>query len=277
MTTRQRLTVQAGALPNPIAVARTVAGPSGPDCVEDPVISRVQGIRTALGITATAWLLLSYPLSEGRQSFVLGKLAELLIGCAIVVATGALGVTVCILMARPPLRRVYLRRLPGPLMALAAPLLGAGAVWLMVAALSGDIVSPSDLGAHDITFGLFGTFLGTVFTGLLVFLLFAAAAVVCAVVLVAAALFTLTAAVIALNSCFRMGDVHELLPALLSPLLVWSLFGFQLFDGPDVAAPPLVLYTFMLGGPLSVSALSLWEIRRLRTRHGLTLGSLFGR
>ncbi|MEW2371288.1 hypothetical protein AB0940_18275 [Streptomyces sp. NPDC006656] len=277
MSTRQRVAAQAAAFPNPISAARTMAGLSHPDRIEDPVISWVQGIRTALGMTASVWLLLSYPLSGGRQSFVLGKLAELLIGCAIVVATGVLAVTVCILMARPPLRRAYVGRLAGPLTALAAPALGAGAVWLMVAALSGDIVSPSDLGAHDITFGLFGTFLGTMITGLLVFLLFAAAAVVCALVLVAAALFTLAAAVYGLNGCFRMGDVHELLPALLSPLLVWSLFGFQLFDGPDVAAPPLVLYTFMLGGPLSVTALSLWEIRRLRTRHGLTLGSLFGR
>ncbi|MGW0367316.1 hypothetical protein ACWDX7_28375, partial [Streptomyces sp. NPDC003034] len=119
--------------------------------------------------------------------------------------------------------------------------------------------------------------LGTIFTGLLIGLLFAAAALVCAAVLVAAVFFTLAAAVTGLNSCFRTGEVHELLPALLSPLLVWSLYGFQLFDGPDVAAPPIVLYAFSLAGPLSVSALSLWEIRRLRTRYGVTLGSLLGR
>ncbi|GAA3259531.1 hypothetical protein GCM10010493_37330 [Streptomyces lavendulae subsp. grasserius] len=53
------------------------------------------------------------------------------------------------------------------------------------------------------------------------------------------------------------------MPALLSPLLVRSLFGFQLFDGPNVSAPPEVL--------------SLWEVRRLRSRYGITLGSLLGR
>ncbi|MFD3876081.1 hypothetical protein [Streptomyces sp. NPDC058623] len=68
-----------------------------------------------------------------------------------------------------------------------------------------------------------------------------------------------------------------MLPALISPLLVWSLLAFQLFIGPDVAAPPLVLYTFMLGGPLSVTALSLWEVRRLRLRHGITLRNALGR
>ncbi|MER5773840.1 hypothetical protein ABT144_06030 [Streptomyces sp. NPDC002039] len=277
MTTRQRLNAQVGALPNPLVAARAMTGPSAPDRIEDPVIARGQRIRTALGLAGVAWLLLAYPLSGGRQDFVLGKLEELLIGCAIVVAAGVIAVALCILSARPPSRRVYARRVTGPLKALGALPLGAGVIWLMVAALRGDIISMSDVGPHDITLGLFGTTLGTIFTGLLIGLLFVAAALVCVAVLVAAVLFTLTAAYTGLNSCFRTGEVHELLPALLSPLLVWSLYVFQLFDGPDVAAPPVVLYAFSLAGPLSVSALSLWEIRRLRTRYGVTLGSLLGR
>ncbi|WP_371578463.1 hypothetical protein [Streptomyces sp. NBC_01314] len=72
----------------------------------------------------------------------------------------------------------------------------------------------------------------------------------------------------ALNSCFRTADVHELLPVLLSPLLVWWPFALSFSDTPDMAAPPAVIYTFLLGGPLTVTALSLWEIRRLRVRHG---------
>ncbi|MCX4546253.1 hypothetical protein [Streptomyces sp. NBC_01565] len=264
-------------MPSPIAAARMVSTPSGPDRIEDPVIAWMRGVRTLLGLAAATWLVLAYPLREGRQDFVLGKLEELLIGCAVVVVAGVVGIGLCIILARAPLGRVYARRLGGPLLALGAPVLGVGVIWLMTAALSGDLISLSDVGPHDITFGFFGATLGTIFTGLLIVLLFVAAALVCVVVLVAAVLFTLVALVAGLNSCFRTGDVHELLPALLSPLLVWSLFGFQLFDGPDVAAPPEVLYTFMLGGPLSVSALSLWEIRRLRTRYGVTLGSLLGR
>ncbi|UQX04579.1 hypothetical protein [Streptomyces sp. RerS4] len=277
MTTRQRLNARAASLPNPIAAARTLAGPSNPDRIEDPAITWMQRVRTLLGLVAVTWLTLAYPLREGREDFVLGKLEELLIGCAIVVVAGVIGIGLCIILARPPLGRLYARRLGGPLLALGAPVLGVGVIWLMTAALGGDIISPSDVGGHDITFGLFGSFLGTIFTGLLVFLLFVAAALVCVVVLIAAVLFTLVALIVGLNCCFRTGEVHELLPALLSPLLVWCLFGFQLFDGPDVAAPPEVLYTFMLGGPLSVTALSLWEIRRRRARYGVTLGSLLGR
>ncbi|MET9323600.1 hypothetical protein ABZX75_25940 [Streptomyces sp. NPDC003038] len=277
MTTRQRVNAQVDALPNPLSAARALTSPSAPDRIEDPVITRVQRIRTALGLVGMSWLLLAYPLREGRQDFVLGKLEELLIGCAIVLVAGVVGVGLCVLSTRAPLRRLYARRVAGPLKALGALPLGAGVVWLMAAALGGDIVSLSDVGPHDITFGFFGSVLGTIFTGLLVGLLFVAAALVCAAVLVWAVFFTLAAAVTGLNSCFRTGEVHELLPALLSPLLVWSLYGFQLWDGPAVAAPPVVLYVFSLGGPLSVSALSLWEIRRLRARYGVTLGSLLGR
>ncbi|WP_137991302.1 hypothetical protein [Streptomyces vilmorinianum] len=250
---------------------------SRPDRIDDPVIARMQSVRTALGLLATVWLLFAYPLRVRRQSFVLGKLEELLIGCGIVLVAAVVGVGVFIVLAREPLGRTYAGRIGGPLCALGAIPLGAGVVWLMAAALGGDIVSLGDVGPHDFTFGLFGTTVGTMITGLVIGLLFVLAALACAAVLVAAVCFTLAAAVKGMNSCFRTGDVHELLPALLSPLLVWSLYGLQLFDGADVAAPPVVIHTFSLGGPLSVTLLSLWEVRRLRIRHGVTLRSALGR
>jgi hypothetical protein len=91
------------------------------------------------------------------------------------------------------------------------------------------------------------------------------------VLMLGSAVLILVTTYSALNSCFRVGDVHELLPGLLSPLLFWSLFFISLSDSPDVAAPPEVLYSFLLGGPLSVTALSVWEIRRLRTKYGMNL------
>ncbi|MFF4447704.1 hypothetical protein [Streptomyces sp. NPDC001502] len=38
-----------------------------------------------------------------------------------------------------------------------------------------------------------------------------------------------------------------------------------------------MLSTFMLGGPLSVTALSAWQVRRLRSHRGITLASALGR
>ncbi len=75
------------------------------------------------------------------------------------------------------------------------------------------------------------------------------------VLLLVSAIFILVTTYSALNSCFRVGDVHDLLPGLLSPLLFWSLLFISLSDSPDVSAPPEVLYSFLLGGPLSVTAL----------------------
>ncbi|MEU6988214.1 hypothetical protein ABZ946_33115 [Streptomyces sp. NPDC046324] len=259
------------------SAASRVGDPTRPDRIEDPVIARMQSLRSAVGLTATLWLLFAYPMRVDRQSFLMGKLQELLIGCGIALAAVVVGITAFIALARAPLGRGYAARVGGPMAALGAIPMGVGAVWLMVAALGGDIVAPGDIGPHDFTFGLFGTVIGTLITGLVIGVLFFVAALVCAVVLVAALLFTLAAAVKGLNSCFRAGDVHELLPALVSPLLVWSLFALQLFDDADVAAPPLVIYVFSLGGPLSVTLLSLWEVRRLRVRYGVTLRSALGR
>ncbi|MEH0555709.1 hypothetical protein [Streptomyces sp. B21-101] len=109
------------------------------------------------------------------------------------------------------------------------------------------------------------------------FLVFVIVMLIGAFVLAVVALFTLAAGVFALNSCFRVGDVHDLLPALISPFLVWALFALSYSDGPEVAAPPLVRLAFLLGGPLSVTALSAWEIRRLRLRYGVTMRSALGR
>ncbi|MEC4015464.1 hypothetical protein [Streptomyces sp. H27-D2] len=264
-------------MPSPIAAASALINPSRRTRLEDPLISWVQRVRTALGLVAMAWLLLAYPVRKEREDFVFGKLEELLIGCGIIMVAGIIGVSFFIFAARPPLGRMYAGRLTGPLCALAAVPLGAGLAWLAVAGLKGDIISPSNPGSHDFLFGLFGDSMGKLISGLAVILLLIVGALACVVILVVAVCFTLAAAIAGMNSCFRAGDVHELLPALLSPLLVWSLFGLQLFDGADVAAPPAVIYAFSLGGPLSVSALSVWEVRRLRNRHGVTLRSALGR
>lgn len=276
-TTRQRWTAPARSLPNPITLASALTDPSRPDRIQDPVIAWLWRGRTLLGLAATAWLLLAYPLTKGGEKFVLGKLEELLFGCGVLLVAGFIGVTAFILAARPPLGGLYTSRLGAPLRALGALPLGAGVVWLMVSALSGDIVSMSDVGSHDLLLGLLGETLGRIISGLVIGLLFIAAGLLCVVVLLVAVCFTLVAAVKGLNSCFRVGDVHELLPAVLSPLLVWSLFALQLFDDADVAAPPVVLNAFLLGGPLSVTALSVWEVHRLRSRYGVTLRSALGR
>ncbi|WP_030612921.1 hypothetical protein [Streptomyces sclerotialus] len=277
MSVRQRISTARSGIPGPFAAAAALTTPTRPDRIEDPLIARVRVARTALGLAATAWLLFTYPLREGRADYLFDQALNLLFGCGVLLVSGTVGVTVFCLAARQPLGRMYARRVGGPLRALAALPLGAGLVWLMSAVLRGEVVSTSMIGAHDVFGGFFGTTVGTLLTGLFMAALFLLGGLVCVVVLVSAACFTLVAAVRGLNSCFRTADVHELLPPVLSPLLVWSLFVVQLVDGPDVVAPPEVFLPFLLGGPLSVTALAFWEVRRLRTLYGVTLRSTWGR
>lgn len=253
------------ALPNPLAMASALAEPSRADRVDDPTVRGLQWARTVVGLVATVWLVMAYPLREGREQFVMGKLEDLLIGCGITFGAALVAVTAFIAAARSPLGRVYARRLLGPLLTVVAIVLGAGACWFLVQLLKGEIITLSDFSYHGILFSI------------LLIVVFVLGALACAAALLLAIPVTVAALVYAFNSCFRLGDVHDLLPALISPLLVWSLFGLGVFDDPEVAAPPLVLYGFLLGGPLSVTLLSVWEIRRLRRRHGVTLRTALGR
>ncbi|MGW6920694.1 hypothetical protein ACWGA9_05320 [Streptomyces sp. NPDC054950] len=252
-------------LPNPLAVASALAEPSRADRVDDPAVRVLAWARTAVGLAATVWLLMAYPLREGGEKFVMDKLEDLLIGCGITFGTAFVAVTAFIATARSPLGRVYARRLLGPLLTVFAIALGAAVCWFLVRLLKGEIITLSDFGYHGILFSI------------LLIVVFFLGTLACAAALLLAIPVTVLALVYAFNSCFRLGDVHDLLPALISPLLVWSLFVLGLLDDPEVAAPPLVLYGFLVGGPLSVTLLSVWEVRRLRRRHGVTLRSALGR
>lgn len=70
---------------------------------------------------------------------------------------------------------------------------------------------------------------------------------------------------------FRTADIHEALPPLLAMVLVWELAVSDLFTGAYDAAPFGVRMALIFGAPLSITALSLWELRRLRSRHGITV------
>ncbi|MEV4504647.1 hypothetical protein [Streptomyces klenkii] len=239
--------------------------------MQDQLITGMQLARTVLGLAAAVWLVAAYPLSGGGQKFVLGKLLELAFSCGILAVGSIIGITAFLVASTPDRRRDFAGRLRRPI--LAALLLAAGplCIWLSVAALKGDLINGEDL--KD----LFSTFAGPgIICTLLAFLTLAIGWLAALAVLLGSSVYTLLATYACVFTCFMARDVHQLLPALISPLLVWSLFAFQMFNGPDVAAPPHVLYTFMLGGPLSVTALSVWEVRRLRTRHGITLRAALG-
>ncbi|WP_217184591.1 hypothetical protein [Streptomyces sp. AC495_CC817] len=75
----------------------------------------------------------------------------------------------------------------------------------------------------------------------------------------------------AVRSAFNTVDVHAALPALLTGALVWEFSAINLAVGGLPPGPPLVQLAALVGGPASVTAVAWWEIRRLRTRHGVRL------
>ncbi|MDA5280235.1 hypothetical protein [Streptomyces sp. Isolate_45] len=239
--------------------------------VDDRAISRMRGARMTLGLGAGLWLIVSYPLSDGGEEFVLGKIVELGLSCLVLAVGCVVGITTFLVMSTPDRRRDFAERLRGPITAVAMLAAGPLCMWGSVESLQGDLI-PVEALQGVITF--FGD---GIFAKLVAFLLLAVGWLASVAVLLCSIPFTLYSAYMCVFTCLRAGDVHQLLPALISPLLVWSLLAFQLFIGPDVAAPAIVLYTFMFGGPLSVTALSVWEVRRLRVRHGITLRNALGR
>ncbi|MGK5545930.1 hypothetical protein ACSNOH_14520 [Streptomyces sp. URMC 127] len=242
------------------------------DRVEDHLITGMQLARTVLGLVAAVWLVAAYPLSGGGEKFVLGKLLELAFSCGILAVGSFAGITAFLVASTPDRRRHFAQRLHGPILAVLTLAAGPLCIWLSVATLKGDLIDGRDLEEF------FASFTGPgVLCAVLAFLTLAIGWLAAVAVLLGSSVYTLLATYLCVFTCFLARNVHQLLPALLSPLLVWSLFAFQLFNGPDVAAPPEVLYTFMLGGPLSVTALSVWEVRRLRNRHGITLRVALGR
>lgn len=244
---------------------------SGAERVEDNLIFGMQLARTILGLAAAVWLVASYPLSGGGQKFILGKLLELAFSCGILAVGSVVGIAAFLIASTPARRRDFAGRLRRPVSA--ALLLAAGplCIWVSVETLKGNLISDQEL--KDFFFGLG---LPEFICFVLSFFALAIGWLAAVAVLLGSSVYTLLATYLCVFTCFMAKDVHQLLPALISPLLVWSLFAFQLFNGPDVTAPPEVLYTFMLGGPLSVTALSVWEVRRLRVHHAITLRRALG-
>ncbi|MEV3970303.1 hypothetical protein AB0K68_19475 [Streptomyces sp. NPDC050698] len=239
-----------GRLFNPIAVGRAVFTPSRPDRVHDPAVKRVQVLRTILGLVAISWMLLSYGPASDADAVLDDRFAQIRTTLIVLGVTFPVAVAVFIAAARPPNRRVFLRRVAKP----------AGAMLALVVTLAVPRLI-TGLGYVDEKTDW------TASAGR-VLLLFALGAF-----LLWLAPFALYGIAQSLVHVFRTADLHETVPPLLAMLLVWEVALFDMFRGTyDSDSVPLgVRVAFVLGAPLSVTAVSMWELRRLRTRHGISV------
>lgn len=228
---------------NPFYAARLVFRPSRPDRAVDGTVRKLQVWRTVLGVGAWFWLMITYNAVKDVGDVAGERINDswssvLALACTFPVVVGAFAYA-----ARGGLRRVYLRRALRSLGAVGALL---GATFTFVVG-----VAPEFEGLRRFI-GVPGKVVG-------------------AVVLLWMLGFVLYGMVLALVHVFRTADIHELVPPVLATVLVWEMALLDLVTGAYPGVPPLARVGFILGAPVSVTVLAVWEIHRLRRHHGLTL------
>lgn len=237
---------------NPLYAAHRTFRPSRPGIVDDREVRKLQLWRTGLGLVAWVGLMVTYN-AVASAADIHGVASERLDqswnSVLALVCTFPLVVGAFVLAARGGLRRVYLRRALRPLGSVGAIMLSMG-----TAALS---MAPELEGVRDAV-GMPGKI------AMLILCLWAIA-------------FALYGIGLSLVHVFRTADIHEVLPPILAGVLVWEMALLDVITGAYGEVPAGARAAFILGAPVTVTALSCWELYRLRRHHGLTLRSALHR
>ncbi|MFF5959642.1 hypothetical protein [Streptomyces luteogriseus] len=231
----------------PVNTARRVFRPSRPDLVEDAFVARMQKIRTLVGLAAVVWVSVSYKVGSSLRDVADDRLDQSWHSVLVLSVTFPVVVGVLLALTAPSARRDLLRRAAKPFGAMVALIAAVFVFPLMV--LTGFVE------------GRFATNPAmTVVTWVVVVL-----------VLVWVLPFIAWGVGLALLHVFRTADIHQTMPPLLAMTLVWEMTLIDLFTGAYAGVPGPVRAVFMLGAPLSVTAVGLWELRRLRAHYGITV------
>ncbi|NUR40839.1 MAG: hypothetical protein HOV73_12220 [Streptomyces sp.] len=222
---------------------------AGDDRIQDRTVDRVQVARTVLGAAATVVLFLVYGADKGGwEDAAAGSAAQALVAPVLLIVGGPLVILGFIYYAPPHLRPHLRSRLRVPLKAV-------GWYVTTVVVLGGTLFGISLLAKTDLhgwqgfVVGLAG--LAALAWGLPFFVL---------------------ASLYSARSAFNTGHVHPMLPPVVTMVFVWVFAIFNLIDsGMPAQGPPGVQLCSLLGGPVSVTVVALWEMRRMRTRYGVTV------
>ncbi len=237
---------------NPFYAARQAFRPSRPGVVDDPAVRRLQLWRTVLGVAAWVGLMVTYNAvvsADDVKAAADDRLDQSWTSVLVLVCTFPVVVGAFVAAARGGLRRVYLRRVLRPIGAVAAIMGSMGTSALAMA--------PELAGLRDAV-GLPGKIaIGVLFAWSVCFALYGIG--------------------LSLVHVFRTADIHEVVPPVLAGILVWEMALLDLTTGAYPQVPAGTRMAFILGAPVTVTALSWWELRRLRHHHGLTLRRALGR
>lgn len=228
--------------------AEAIFNQPGAGRVEDSLVTKVQLGRAIVGLAASLLLVYTYGSDEGWSGVANDGVVKLILAPLLLIFTGPLVVFGFIRYAPATHRRVLRSRLREPLKAVGwyiGILVGVGLV------LAGSaLVLKQNYGT--LVNGLIALALLIGLVWLLPFLLFASA--------------------FAARYAFNTSNVHAALPAALTVVLVWELMLSSLaLEGGLPHGPPLAQWGAVLGGPMSVTAVALWELHRMRTRHGVRI------
>ncbi|MEU6765619.1 hypothetical protein ABZ916_24260 [Streptomyces sp. NPDC046853] len=241
----------------PIRTARRVFTPSRPGIVSDPEVARMRKIRTLVGVGAFLWMSYAYKLAPKLSDAADEQVDKSWTSALVLAATLPVVVGVLYGLAAPAARRDLLRRAGRCFGAIAAMMAAASVFPIIV--LSGFFEGQEPLveGHFTVTKGL-----------TLAFTLF---------VLFWVTPFVVWGVGLAVQHVFRTADIHETVPPLLIMALAWEMALIDMFTGAHEGVPTVIRYVFILGAPLSVTAVGLWELHRLRVHYGLGMRGLLMR
>ncbi|MFE0103323.1 hypothetical protein [Streptomyces sp. NPDC059009] len=228
--------------------AEAIFNQPGGGRVVDPLVTKVQLWRALAGAAATLYLIYTYGADDGWSGVANDGVAKLILAPLLLILTGPVVILVFIRCAPAGQRSLLRSRLGAPLKA----------VGWWVGILVGVVLAL--LGSAWIMKQNYGTLvMGLVALILLIGLLWLLP-------------FMAFACAYAARYAFNTANVHAALPAVLTVVLVWELMLCSLaLDGGLPHGPPAAQWSAVLGGPLSVTAVALWELRRMRTRHGVRI------
>ncbi|MGY0057317.1 hypothetical protein ACWY4P_12240 [Streptomyces sp. LZ34] len=229
--------------------ARKLFDQDGGGRVHDPVVDRVQIARTVLGVLATLALYYMYGSDDGLKDQASESAAQLLLTPILLLIAGPVVIALFIRYAPPERRRLLRSRL-------SVPAKTVGWYVLTVAALAATAWAIS--ANPEVLEGLHGVWLFVAAVPALWFVLWLLP-------------FLFMASAYVARSAFNTAYVHAALPAVITVVMVWIIAVLNATGSGMPGGPLWAQFCSLFGGPLSVTGVSLWELRRLRTRHGVTI------
>lgn len=209
----------------------------------DPRIEHVRLVRTLLGMAVVVWVALKYDSVKAEKVF-----NEAILHVTISVVVAVLAVPLCalafVVLSHDNVRRETRRAMRYPMLSMGW-FLGAGGVLAAVTA-SGLVTARPDHPAMWVVL-LIGL-AGFIWTGF----------------------FAIFAFFLVPRHLFAAADGHLLMPSLLAPTLSWAVAAVDLASPGNDRVPAVVSIIVTLGGPVTITLMSVWEAKRVRELYGVS-------